>query len=317
MNIVLASDNNFVQHCAVTMISVLNNNHGVHFYLLTEGLSEDNCSLLNDLVVNNGGRLDILIVTSDILKRVPMPQGIGFSHISVATYYRLFVASILPNTIDKIIYLDCDIVVRGDLSELDSLDMHGKPLAAVFQDDPLLLQGDEEVRLGIGRNQGYFNAGVLVINLSYWRNNNIERVLLDFIENNYSNIKFHDQDTLNAVLGPDTICLNCKWNMLSIFLSKALYAFTSERCVLYRQQIVDGAGKNPSVVHFVSRPKPWEWTCSHPYKRDYYYYLDKTPFTGWRPKPQWTFYNIKEKYKNSFPFRLLPVFNDSGIFIKF
>lgn len=68
--------------------------------------------------------------------------------------------------------------------------------------------------------------------------------------------------------------------MLSIFLSKILYAFTSEKCVMYRQQIVDGGGKNPMIVHFVSRPKPWEWTCSHPYKGDYYHYLDMTPFAG-------------------------------------
>lgn len=71
-----------------------------------------------------------------------------------------------------------------------ALDMRGKPLAAVFQDDPLLLQGDEEARLGIGKDQGYFNAGVLVINLSYWRDNNIEKKLLEFIERNYSNINF-------------------------------------------------------------------------------------------------------------------------------
>lgn len=317
MDIVLSSDDNYVQHCAVTMVSVLRNNKNVKFFLLTEGLSTKNQKLLQNLVSQNGGRLKILTINNDILRHVPMPQNISVSHISVATYYRLFVASLLPSGIDKILYLDCDIVVRENLTELYSTEMDGYALAAVFQDDALLLQGDEFERLGIPSEQGYFNAGVLLINLKYWRDNIVENKLLNYIQANYLNIKFHDQDTLNAVLGKMTLCLPCKWNMLSVFLTKGLYKFTSKRCAKYRDEILSGSGKNPIIVHFVSRPKPWEWTCSHPYKSEYYKFLDYTPYKGWKPAKQIKLNSIKEKIKNMVPFKYLPIFKDEGIFIKF
>lgn len=316
-NIILSTDNNFVQHCAVTMTSILEQNNCVCFYILTEGLSPENEQILNDLVGSYHSTLMFLNIDSSIVEKFPMPQNVGFSHISVATYYRLFIASLLPKDIDKALYLDCDIVVRGTLDELFETVIDGYSLGAVFQDDPLLLRGDEFERLGLSNKVGYFNAGVLLINLKYWRENNVEKQLLDFISNHTADIRFHDQDTLNAVLASSTYTLDCKWNTLTIFLTKAIYRFTSPRCKKYRSQLFEGTGKNPCVVHFVSRPKPWEWSCSHPFKKDYYTYLDKTVYRGWRPKWKKTLKEVVERVKNYPILRGSGVFSDLGIFLRF
>lgn len=285
MNIVLASDNNFVQHCCVTMTSILQHNKDVVFYLFTEGLSDDNVNLLTRHVERLGGVLNICIMDSSIVSRFPMPKQ-SATHITVATYYRLFAELALPKNVDRLIYLDCDIVVRSDLSELYDTNLDGYAIAAVYQQNEWGIANKTFERLEIPIENGYFNAGVLLINLDYWRKNNVTNRLLDFIRDNYDKIRAHDQDTLNAVLYKETKALDYKWNYLPIFLDTSNVTFPSK---------VDYSVKeDPVVVHFVNRPKPWEYYSDHPYTSEYYQNLDLTPFKGWRPRWSWDSF---EKYR--------------------
>lgn len=297
MNIVLASDNNFVQHCCVTMTSILRHNKDVVFYLFTEGLSEENVNLLTQQVECLSGVLNICIIDSSIVSRFPMPKTQS-SHISVATYYRLFAEFVLPQSVDRLIYLDCDIVVRGDLTELYNTNLDGYAIAAVFQHNEWGVANKTFERMEIPVEYGYFNAGVLLINLCYWRNHDVSNRLLNYIRDNYSKIRAHDQDTLNAILYKEVKPLDYIWNYLPIFLDTSYVTFPLK--VDYSEK------KEPVVIHYVNRPKPWEYYSDHPYTSEYYYYLDFTPFKGWRPKWNWASfkkYRIKpfvRKIKNKF-----------------
>ena len=315
MNIVLSTDNNYVQHCCVTITSILANNTDVRLFILSEGLYTSNVELIRTLVYSLGGTVDFIIVQSSLLSGFPMPESI--THISIATYYRLFVASLLPEDINKIIYMDCDLVIRKSLKDLWDTDMTQFALAAVYQDDPLLLNTNEFVRLDIQPQIGYFNAGVIIINLDFWRENDVESKLVTYINENYDRIVFHDQDTLNAVLKNHTKCLDCTWNMHATFFTRAIYSFTSPHCIIYRQQILNGYGKDPSVVHFVGCFKPWNWDCVHPYKKEYYKYLELTPFRGWKPQPHYSFKSIKDRLRDTFPFKYLPFYDPNSHYINF
>lgn len=306
MNVILSTDNNYVQHCAVTMMSILENNTDVKIFLLTEGLTKENEFILYKLVKDKNAVLNILKVDSSFLRKVPMPKHLA--HISIATYYRLFVASLLPPEVDKIIYLDCDLIVRKDLSELYNINIENYSLAAVYQDDPLLLTTEME-RLNIPKDKGYFNAGVLLINLDYWRKNNIEDKLLNYIKDNYDNIVYHDQDTLNGLLYDHVYMLPCKWNMLTAYFCETVNCFTSSKCVIYRNEILSGSGADPAVVHYVGAIKPWHWESVHPFKNDYYFYLDMTSFSGWRPEPKLSLSAIKNKLRETIPFKYLPFYS--------
>lgn len=315
--IVLSTDNGYVQHCAATLTSISQNNPNTFFYILTEGLEEKNVHLLRNLAHSNKCDLEVLTVSKEFVDKVPMPDDKALSHISPATYYRLLISSLLPASVDKVVYMDCDIIVRKSLDQLFEIDLTNYTLGAVFQDDPTLLQGDEQTRLGLSAEQGYFNAGVLIMNLAYWRENRVEEKLLEFMAKNHSNIRFHDQDVLNAVLGKQTLLISCNWNMLTVFLTRALNNFTSERCVNYRKEVQGGIGKDPAVVHFVYRPKPWEWSCVHPFKSEYYKYLNKTPFKGWRPRATMDYASIRERVINMWPFNRLSFLNPKAIFVKY
>lgn len=275
MNIVLASDNNFVQHCCVAMTSILKNNSDVHFYLLTEGLSTQNETLLKVQVERFGGTLNICNVPSDIVQKFPLPPE-GSAHITIATYYRLLVCLLLPESVDKIMYLDCDIVVRGSLIDLWNIDMSGKGIGAIYQCQESAYRDNSFKRLKYEPQDGYFNAGVLLINLDFWRKNQLTDKLLEFIKCNYNSILAHDQDVLNAIFHGNVIPLSKKWNYHSNFIGNHKNTFPS--FVNYTDDV------EPVIVHFVSKPKCWDYGCKHPYKDEYFKYLNDTPFVGWKPK---------------------------------
>lgn len=281
MIIVLATDDNFVQHCGVTMISILKHNLNVEFFLLIEGLKEDNLKSLTDLVHNNGGKLNICMVPCDVVKYFPMSK-MASSHISIATYYRLFIASLLPESVEKAIYLDCDIVIRGSLEELWNTDLTEYALGVVYQDFGWSDQEKSWDRLHIPRECGYFNAGSLLLNLYYMRKDNFQAKAIQFINENFDYIVSHDQDVLNAIYYQAAFPISCKWNYTSIFMTNSLKSEDFPSKYDYPKEI-SSAGFSPIIIHFVSKPKPWHWGCSHKYKQDYYYYLSMTEWAGFKP----------------------------------
>ena len=278
MNIVCATDDNFVQHCSIMLTSLLVNNSDVQIFVLTEGLKPENEKIIREEVEDKGGKVNFCIVDSSIVEKFPMPDNGSINHISRATYYRLLIPDLLPLDVDKAIYLDCDIIIDGSLEELWKIDLKDNALGVVRQ----IGYGFEEERLGYPIEYGYFNAGVNLINITYWRQNNVTTLLMKYIADNFDKIKFHDQDTLNAVLHKKCLRLPSQWNMTSAAYMFQIakrgdkrngviiedYALEKESAYKYR--------KNPIVIHYVSKPKPWNKNCVHPLYHLYYDYAKKT-----------------------------------------
>lgn len=300
MNIVLSTDNNFVQHCAVTMVSILENNKDVSFFIITDGLTDSNSLILSELAKKYDSCLQFLLVDKSIVSRLPMPDNSNLKHISPATYYRLFVAELLPDSVDKVIYLDCDMVIRGSLTELWNTDIHDYAIAAVYQSNAWAINNRTFDRLSIPSSQGYFNAGMLLINLRYWREYSIQENLLNYLHVYSSNIVCHDQDVLNAVLYNHTLNLSPIWNMLTGFYFSSKEDIDCGCCCVHSEQL-DELKSKAVIIHYVSRPKPWEYACNHPLKNEYYKYLSLTSFAGWKPK-----FNALNIYK----YRIRPVLVD-------
>lgn len=278
MNIVCATDDNFVQHCSIMLTSLLVNNSDVQIYVLTEGLKPENEKIIREEVEDKGGKVDFCIVDSSIVEKFPMPEGAGLQHISRATYYRLLISDLLPKSVEKVIYMDCDIIVNKSIQELWDTDLSGYALAACKQ----IGFGYEAERLGYPIEYGYFNAGVNMINLSYFREHNVSGQLIKYIADNYSKIKYHDQDTLNAVLYDKTLHIMPQWNMTSIIYSFCLSmrgdARNGKVICDYKDEKNNALlnKKNPPVVHYVSKSKPWQKDCVHPLYNLYYQYARYT-----------------------------------------
>lgn len=274
MNIVLATDHNFIVHCATTIMSIVANNDRANIYVLTDYLNHKDVDTLENVVKHNDSSLFIIEVNKDLFKDFPMPSIKTLSHISLATYYRLYVAELLPKSVDKVIYLDCDIVVRKSMMALWETDISGYALAAVYQN--VDWNFERACSLGYSAEFGYFNAGVLLMNLTYWRENNVLNTFIEFIKQKQESILYHDQDVLNGTLFSVTKRLPARWNMLTDMFRKRYLdtnEYNAEGVILhdhqdYKADIIKES-KDPYVIHFVSRPKPWANGCKHPWKREY------------------------------------------------
>jgi lipopolysaccharide biosynthesis glycosyltransferase len=300
MDIVFCIDNNFVQHCGVTITSICENNReeNLKFHILTDNLSDKNKRIVEKIVADYKKQIKIYYLDLSILKDCPIRKG---DYVSLATYFRILMPSILSMTIDKVLYLDSDIVVRKNLTDLWQIDITNHPIGAVY--DMLVDDIRTYNRLCYDPVQRYFNAGVLLINLQYWREHNTTNKLLSFIEINSERLKYHDQDTLNSVIGKETIVLPFQYNMQQAFFGND---------PMLRKEYLNEINRHlndPTIVHYTYIMKPWFKESTHPFKNDYYKYLVLTPWKKYKPvfkyngliyRLRYYYHKIKNYIKNTF-----------------
>lgn len=289
INIVLAADEKYSRYCMVTLTSILENTTSfIDIHILTSGFSEKTKQHFKNYESLYDCKIHFVTIDETALEGVPLPQEL--SHINIVTYYRLLIPSVLPNDIDKIIYLDCDIIVRHDIAELASIPIDGYAISAVME-SPYDDRKDRE-RLQIPLEYGYFNAGVLLINLSYWREHKLDTVFMSYLSVNSKNILYHDQDILNATLYNQTLAMPVTWNALPILYVRAKKS--SEKIKAMHDILSD-----PALLHFVYVPKPWQPNCENPWKTEYEKYCLKAGFSDLIPKDT-TIFRLKSAIKKIF-----------------
>lgn len=276
MNIAFSTDNNYLQYCLIAICSICENNKGeeLNFYILNKSLSDSNKCLLNDFIKKyEKVSVQYLQVQESDIKDLPIGRSDQINkYVSIETYFRLFLANLLPESVEKIIYLDCDIIVRKSLLDLWNVDLTGKAIAGIT--DSSTYKVSTYNRLRYNPKIGYFNGGVLVLNLKYWRENNCFNEFMDFIKNYPERIVWHDQDVLNYVLRNNKIHLSFEFNLQDELLNPE-----EETTMLYTDfEEMYKAGKDPVIIHYSSRRKPWFVECDSPYKNEYFKYRALTPF---------------------------------------
>ena len=278
MNIVCATDDNYVPLCGIMLTSLLENNRGSHvdIYILTKGLNLRSRKLFSKLLQKNNYDAEIHIceVNDEIFKHCPVRTG---DHISLVTYYRFLIPYILPRHVDKVLYLDCDIMVDASLGELYAMDISDIALAACAEHDGKtgLLQISEShiSRLEYPKEWGYFNSGVLLINLSYWRQHNIPDALFAYVEKNQDKCLCHDQDALNAVLGGQKRFLPYKYNFMTYLFTPGYAQY--DKTVFLQER--------PAIIHYCTPVKPWDWYLpDYPFVKRWKHYKNISPWKRWR-----------------------------------
>lgn len=274
IHLVFNLDNGYVPHCAATIASVEKARRGtepLHFHLLCLNVSEQNKRMLFLFVQELGFEISFYDVDETLVKH--LPNLCDQHHISAATYLRLFLQDYLPAHVDKVVYLDCDVIVRKSIDALWKTDVEGVALAAV-QDIPVF---DHQQRLQMEAHSEYFNAGVMVVNLAYWRSHHAKPRFMDCMGKQKDKIVFHDQDVLNLVFAEEKRIISPEWNVMEL-------VYTQPKLIppAYWLQ-VSPYGSDPAIVHFTGGLKPWDCWLNHPFQKDYFSSLDRTPWKGRRP----------------------------------
>ena len=283
LNVVFASDNNYVPFLGVAIVSLIKNNQDdfekINIFILDDEISSKNKKRLKKLV-NNPNHILTFIKTKNLddLKVNVVGLDRDSNMDSFTTYSRLFMASLLPKDIDKIIYLDCDALIVDSFKELWNTNISDYYCGAVLDGVCTAIKN----YLGFKLNDDFINAGFLLINLKKWRENNMEEKFIQFMVENHNKYYQHDQGILNNVFKNQFLILNPKYNLQSYFqtldydLAKKYLGMKGE---YYSEEIVNPARKNPIVLHFWGSnfDRPW-FNKKHTYRDLYVKYCEMADF---------------------------------------
>ena len=269
MNVVYATDDNYAAQCGISMLSLMDNNSDlddIHFYVLDNGIRQENIDKLIKQC-DEYGRSISFIDASDFMDRVGFEfNTTGFNPIVLA---RLFLADYLPESVGFCLYIDCDTVVTGNLSDILDIDMSSKYFAAVPE---LFMPVNNKLAIGFEAGDMYYNAGILWINLELWRAVDAKSAFLDFYREKEGMLPYNDQDILNYCCKGRIEKLPQKYNMSPnlpyfprSFMVKLQPGYKTDTVAEYKDMI-----EHPAIVHFLGDERPWIHGNKN-YYREYFY----------------------------------------------
>jgi lipopolysaccharide biosynthesis glycosyltransferase len=271
VHILMCTNALFLQHAAVCLVSLLTNNPDLFFdIVIVERVTEDldKAKLRRSVARFPNHSLQFRKFVPPETLLLPLEPG---AHYTIDTYTRLWLAEFFPENVDRVLYLDADLVVLGSIAPLWRVDLAGALMGAV--DIPGSDQGVR--RLGMRFEDGYFNAGVIITDLKQWRTIRAEEIVLDYIRANPERIAY-DQDALNACFRNQTKRLDYKWNVIRPFFREPL-ALPLERVE------IEAIRRDALIIHFNGSSKPWSYFSDHPRRAEYTKYLQMTEWRDYVP----------------------------------
>lgn len=261
-HIAISIDNNFVKQGITMLNSLIKNNPELSFklHVLDSGISWFNKLLFSKFLNKNKILHHYYFIDYSPIKNAPVN-----GHVTFATYSRVFLSSQLDDEVEKVLYLDCDMIVKSEIIDLLNLDVSDYYLGGV----PEVIDDESKSRLGFENNEFYFNAGMILVNLKKWRETKIEAILINFIINNQKKIKYWDQDVLNCCFKNTWLKLNYKYNVTHFFYYPD--KFGNEYFGLTKEEYI-ATKSDPVILHFTGIKKPWKKGCEHPMKEEYFKY---------------------------------------------
>ena len=210
--IFLACDENYAKYAAVTIASIVANTKSkIKFYILDGGIEQETQSRIIDILQGTDHSLEFISVQVELFKDFP-----HISRFSLSAYSRFLIPDLVPD-IDKSLYIDNDMVVCGDVAEIYNKQLEGKGIGAVAymdEDCNSKIYLKYKQKLNIQKEHRYFNAGLLLIDCKYWRQNNIVKQLMEKTALLKDILEMPDQDILNIVFESDYKELDAQYNLV-------------------------------------------------------------------------------------------------------
>lgn len=265
MNILVTLDRNYLLPLKVLLTSLLINNPGECFdvYLASDDLDADNTADTARLLEDAGSRLYLIRVDERLFEDAPTLR-----YYSRAMYYRLLAAQYLPEDMDRILYLDPDILVINPIRPLYETEMGGFLYAACIHKGIVNISKPiNHIRLSAYETEGYYNSGMLLMNLRAIREAVLAEDVFAYVKKNRQLLVLPDQDILNGLYGDRIMPLD-----------ESLWNYHAGK---YREYCIASAGekdmnwvmRNTAILHFCGKRKPWHLSCSGRFAALYKQYM--------------------------------------------
>ena len=256
ISIAYAPDDNYVNQTVVSMKSALEHNEQVEFIIMYSKLSAESMQKLGAV----GGSLRLIKMDESQFADLTLSKWV-----TVQAWFRIKLPDLCKD-LDKVLYLDCDKLIRGTLDELFSLDLTDKYLAGVKD-----VWGVSKYVKRLGMKSGvYVNSGMLLFNCNYCRKEHFFDKVVDFAKNNAKIIEFCDQDSINKVVDEYKLVISPKYNLMDTWWRGGYYEFEGEEETEYLR-----AKENPVIVHLTGL-KPAFKGCGNKFKDEWWEVAKKT-----------------------------------------
>lgn len=255
--IFFAVDDNYAPYLAVSMRSLIDNaspDYQYNIYILIDKLNEYNTAVLCGMATDN-----VSVETINVTKKLDAFGDMLHlrDYYTKTTYYRFFIPALFPQY-ERGLYLDCDIVVKGDISQLYNVALGDNILAAAPEEVMLMVDvfgTYVEAVLEVPRNE-YFSAGILVMNLEKMRRVALEEQFVEILGRRTFRVT-QDQDYLNVLCRGDFLMLDSGWNKTACY---------------------DAPVDTPvNIIHYKINWKPWHYKGVR-FEEDFWHYAEMTPY---------------------------------------
>ncbi|WP_312813635.1 glycosyltransferase family 8 protein [Sedimentibacter sp.] len=266
MNILLTLNSNYIEQLIVMLTSLVKSNANENFevYIAHSSLDEEDIFLINSSICKDRCKIIDVKIPSGMFNEAPTTD-----RYPKEMYYRIFAAQYLPEFLDRILYLDPDIVVINSISSLYNMDM-GDNFFAAASHVSKSLKKINEIRLDMPGDSMYINSGMMPLNLKALRENQDVQEVYDYIENKKVFFLLPDQDVINGVYADKTVHIDAMiYNLSDRYLS--LYNANPKN--ISTKKDMRWIAHNTSIVHYCGRNKPWK----SGYKGElgvFYYYFE-------------------------------------------
>lgn len=256
MNIIYASDDNYAWLMGVSMVSLFENNRDVddiHVYLFGDGITQENERKLMDIADSYQRHLDVIDVN-----KLSLPENLYSGRYPKSAFSRLFAYRLLPNTIRRVLYLDCDIIVDGSLMDLYNHPMDNKIILAVKD----CVSKAYKEKIGINSDDVYINTGVMVMDLERMRGFPMEEKIGEFVAKYASAMNYADQEIINGIFQGEFGILPPEWNVMTQFnqYSYRQLGWIRHPHHYYSEKEIEYAKRHARIFHFTTcmlNIRPW------------------------------------------------------------
>ena len=246
MNILVTVNSKYIRPLKVMLKTLfINNRNNFNIYLMHSSLTKEEISDLDEFISKDGSKLFLVKIGDELFSEAPVVL-----HYSKEMYYRLLAFKVLPKDIDKILYLDPDIIIINSIEELYNTNIEEYLYAAAFH-DRISVKEVNKLRLYPYEIEEYFNSGVMLMNLSLLRKKVDENEIYEFVENNKNRLILPDQDIINSLYSKQIKKLD-----------EILYNYDPRYYRYYKlatkgKADMDYIINNTSIIHFCGKKKPW------------------------------------------------------------
>lgn len=261
--IVLATNQKYAPYALVAIQSVIDNSNPRYYYDIYILYTELDDDTIKKLTLNND---NYRVSTINLNQHAADLVGIKiYAHFSIETMLRFYI----PDYIDyeKVVYLDCDMIVLGDISGLYKIKLENKTVAAVWNYMSAKTSDYVETVLNLKPDQ-YFNAGLLIIDTKKMKEKQIKENAIQLLKE-HPEYWMLDQDALNIILSGDVKYLPLEWNVqISHFANGNDIVTNADECY--------NAFLKPKIIHYTGSSKPWDYPVN--YSNQFWNYAKRTVF---------------------------------------